>query len=231
MPWTADNQSNAEKLAADFASQYSTAVDAWTIALRTGGNAVAAKGNVTDIISRWRASVNNLEKQSDVIMSDQTVMDRLGVIATSVAEERATLAKLRSESGTRFNQADSVNPKIRTSPYTNILGLRRAFRESTRFAILIASIVFGILALATLGYIGFIVSGPAIGAISGALGSVTGAPTGVRPGLGPPAPGGRPGLGGFGPPAPGGRPGLGASAPAIRPVLGFGPVPGIGRRI
>lgn len=183
MSWTSDDQTAAEQAAYDFATQYSRAVGSWKLALETGGNAVAAQGNVSDIVNKWRSSVNNLENKSDVIMSDQTVMDKLGVIATQVADERAILAKLRNEAGTRSNQADSVNPKIRTSPYTNILGLRRTFRESTRMAILIASIIFGVLALVALGYLGFATSGPAIATITSTLG-LAGGPGSSGPGPG-----------------------------------------------
>jgi hypothetical protein len=181
MPWTAANQTAAQQVADNFATEYASAVDAWTVALRSGGNAVAAKGRVTDLVTRWRKSVNDLEQQSDVIMSDQTVMDQLGQLATQVAQERGTLAKLRSEAGSRSVQADSVNPKEKTSPYTNILGLRRTFRESTRLGILIASLVFGVLALVALGFLGYALSGP----IVAAAGSVTSAVKTTGSGTGP----------------------------------------------
>lgn len=180
MPWTAANQTAAQQVADNFASEYAVAVDAWTVALRSGGNAVAAKGRVTDLVGRWRQSVNDLEQQSDGIMSDQTAMDQLGQLATQVAQERATLAKLQSEAGSRSVQSDSVNPKAKTSPYTNILGLRRTFRESTRLGILIASIVFGVLALVALGFLGYALSGPIVAAAVSGTSAVrrTGSDTG-----------------------------------------------------
>jgi len=174
MTWTADNQAAAQQVANNFAFEYASAVDAWTIALRSGGNAVAAKGRVTDIVNRWRQSVNDLERQSDIIMSDQTAMDQLGVLATQVATEKATLAKLQNEAGTRTYQATSVNPKATTSPYTNILGLRRVFRESTRLGILIASIAFGFLALLAFALLGYSLSGPIVAAAGAVTGAVTG---------------------------------------------------------
>ena len=199
MPWTADNQAAAQVAADAFASQYADALDAWKIALQTGGNAVAAKGRVTDVVERWRTSVNSLEQQSDVIMSDQTAMDQLGQLATQVAEERATLTKLRIEAGTRSDQADSVNPKARTSPYTNILGLRRVFRESTRLTLLIITIIFGSLAFGLLCFLAFSASGPIIatagvvtGAVRGALAGAGATATGIVSPVGPIAPAGKP---------------------------------------
>jgi hypothetical protein len=185
MPWTATNQTTAQQVADNFASEYASAVDAWTVALRSGGNAIAAKGRVTDIVTRWRQSVNDLEQQSDAVMSDQTAMDQLGQLATQVAQERATLAKLQSEAGSRNVQADSVNPKAKTSPYTNILGLRRTFRESTRLGILIASLVFGVLALVALGFLGYALSGPIVAAAVSVSGAATGAMRSTGSGTGP----------------------------------------------
>ena len=184
MPWTADNQTAAQQVADNFASEYGVAVDAWTVALRSGGNAVAAKRRVTDLVDRWRQSVNDLEQQSDGIMSDQTAMDQLGQLATQVAQERGTLAKLRSEASSRSVQSDSVNPKAKTSPYTNILGLRRTFRESTRLGILIASLVFGVLALVALGFLGFALSGPIVAAAVAVTGTVTSTPKSTGPTFG-----------------------------------------------
>jgi hypothetical protein len=153
--WTETDQATAISQAASFAAQYQTAHDAWITAIQSGQNTVGAKGAVDKVVTDWQSFVNDLEQRSDTIMSDQNSMDRLGQVATQLAEERATLARLRNEAGTRSDQADSVNPKIRGSPYTNILGLRRTFRESTRFGILIASIVFGVLALCGLGFLGY----------------------------------------------------------------------------
>jgi len=183
MPWTADNQTAAQQVADNFASEYASAVDAWTVALRSGGNAVAAKQRVTDLVTRWRQSVNDLEQQSDGIMSDQTVMDQLGQLATQVAQERGTLTKLRSEAGSRSVQSDSVIPKAKPSPYTNMLGLRRTFRESTRLGILIACLVFGVLALVALGFLGYALSGPIVAAAVAVTGTVTS--TAKSSGIGP----------------------------------------------
>jgi hypothetical protein len=166
MPWTPQNQADAEKRAAAFAAEYSDAQTAWLNAIRSGASPVAAKGRVDDVVSRWQKSVSDLETQSEGIVSNPSSMDSLGQLATQLAEEKAVLAKLRSEAVTRGDQADSVNPKVRGSPYTNILGLRRSFRESTRFSILIASILFGILAVGALGFLGYRSLEPVISASS-----------------------------------------------------------------
>jgi len=155
MPWTPQNQADAEQRAAAFAAEYNDAQTAWLNAIRSGASPVAAKGRVEDVVNQWRKSVSELEQQSDAITSNQSTMDSLSQLATELAEEKAVLAKLRSEAVTRGNQATSVNPKIKGSPYTNILGLRRTFRDSTRFSILMASIVFGVLALGAIGFLGY----------------------------------------------------------------------------
>ena len=174
MPWTPQNQADAEANATRFATEYEDASTAWLNAIRSGASPVAAKGRVDDVVKRWQARVSNLENQSDVIMSDQNTMDSLGQLATQLAEEKVTLSKLRGEAVTRSDQADSVNPKMRASPYTNILGLRRTFRESTRFGILIASILFGVLALGALGFLGYQSLQPVISSASASSSSSSG---------------------------------------------------------
>jgi hypothetical protein len=84
-------------------------------------------------------------------------MDELGQLVTRLADDKVLFDQLSAEAGTRTNQSDTVNPKIQPSPYTNLLGLQRIFRQSTQTGILIASIIFGILALAVLGYLVYIV--------------------------------------------------------------------------
>jgi hypothetical protein len=182
MPWTPQNQADAEANAASMAAEYNDAQTAWLNAIRSGASPVAAKGRVDDVVKRWQKSVSDLENQSDVIMSDQNTMDSLGQLATQLAEEKVVLAKLRGEAVTRGDQADSVNPKWKASPYTNILGLRRTFRESTRLGILIASILFGILALGALSFLGYQLLQPVISASSSASSSSSsnGSQTGGR---------------------------------------------------
>lgn len=126
--------------------------EAWRNAVRSG-QPNSGQAAVEDVVRRWQQSLNALKTQSESVMSNDTVMDGLGQLAVQVAEQKATLRKLRSEAGTRSDQADSLNPKVRSSPYTNLLGLNRVFRDSTRTGILIASIVFGSLALGSLGFL------------------------------------------------------------------------------
>ncbi len=80
-------------------------------------------------------------------------MERLSASLQEVAELRDTLADLQAQAVTRTEQADSVNPKVTPSPYVNILGLQRTFRDSTRQGLLLASIVIGALALIALGFL------------------------------------------------------------------------------
>lgn len=127
---------------------------AWRdMTMNADARATTAQAAVADVIDRWQKSLNSLQAQSDHIMSNENLMDGLGQLATKMAEEKVNLQKLRGEAGTRSNQADSVNPKIRGSPHTNILWLNRTFRDSTRSGILAASIVFGTLSLGALGYL------------------------------------------------------------------------------
>lgn len=152
MPWTLTDQAAAEKVAHNFESEFNDKMTAWRNALLSGGQGQGqGQGAVDDVLLRWRQSVNSLKSQSEIILSSESVMDSLGTLANEIADEKNTLQRLRNEAVTRSDQSDSVNPKVRGSPYTNILGLQRTFRESTRFNILMVSILFGILALGALG--------------------------------------------------------------------------------
>lgn len=154
MPWTAQNQADAEQRSAAFRAEYAEKMEAWkNSTLSVDPRAAANQAAVADVLDRWQKSLNSLQAQSDHIASNENLMDSLGQLATQVAEEKVTLQKLRGEAGTRSDQADSVNPKVRGSPYTNILWLNRTFRDSTRSGILAASIVFGTLSLGALGYL------------------------------------------------------------------------------
>jgi len=154
MPWTEQNQKDAQLEADGYGVELGEKYTAWLSAVQSGapttGSALAA---VEDVMRRWQQSISSLQSQSEAIVGNDSVMDALGQLATQVAEEKSTLQKLRNEAITRTDQADSVNPKVRASPYTNILGLDRVFRDSTRFWILITSIIFGVLALGALGFL------------------------------------------------------------------------------
>jgi len=152
MPWNRQDQDMAIQKATDFKTEFKEKYDAWKNAI-LAGNAGTGQAATEDVLRRWRQQQEILQSKSDQIMSNENVMDSLGQLAIQVAEEKNTLEKLKSESVTRTDQADSVNPKVRGSPYTNILGLQRTFRSSTRLAIMIVSIVFGALAIGTLAYL------------------------------------------------------------------------------
>lgn len=152
MGWTADQQNAAQTAAANFLTEYQTAYTAWQNAIQAG-NPAQNEAAVQDVIRRWRAFTQRLREQSDDAVANEAVMDVLGALVAERAELQQTLAQLESEAGTRTDQADSLNPKPRQSPYTNILGLQRVFRESTRTAIFWASVVFAVLAILVLAYL------------------------------------------------------------------------------
>ena len=152
MGWTSDQQNTAQTTAANFLTEYQTANTAWQNAIQAG-NPAQNEAAVQDVLRRWRAFTQNLREQSDDAVANEAVMDVLGALVAERAELQQTLTQLESEAGTRANQADSLNPKPRQSPYTNILGLQRVFRESTRTAIFWASVVFAMLALLVLAYL------------------------------------------------------------------------------
>ena len=164
MPWTADQQTAAQEKVAAFSAEYGAAVSAWQNNVQAGSEG-QFEAQVQDILRRWRQFTSDLQEQSSMALADQGVMDLLGATVAEVEEQKQILERLRSEAGTRGDQADSLNPKVRPSPYTNILGLQRTFRSGTRTGILILSIVVGALALAALGYLVYnVVSRPTAGA-------------------------------------------------------------------
>jgi hypothetical protein len=173
MPWTPKQQAETERILADFERSYDGAYDEYVTALQSGAGAVAAKGKAESIISSWWSKVQDLQAQSDLMSSQQNSLDTLGQLATQITEERTALKELRSEANTRGYQSDSVNPKITGSPYTNILGLRRSFRETTRMAILVMSIIFGVIALALLAVVVFKVASPMISVGGGGRSTVS----------------------------------------------------------
>ena len=155
MTWTVSQQTAAEATNKRFRDEFKAKMDLWKNNL-SGGKTDQSQASVEDVLRRWRENMQALQASSASLIGDDSVMDRIGVLATKVASERVTLKKLQSESGTRTDQAASVNSKIRGSPSTNILWLNRMFRKSTRVYLLIFSIIFGALALGGLVY--FIIS-------------------------------------------------------------------------
>jgi hypothetical protein len=166
MGWTADQQNAAQVTATNFLTEYNTTYTAWQNAIQAG-NAAQNEAAVQDVLRRWRAFTQHLREQSDDAVANEAVMDVLGAIVAERAELQQTLVQLQSEAGTRGNQADSLNPRARQSPYTNILGLQRVFRESTRTAIFWASIIFAVLAIIVLTYL--IYSTVVVGSRTGAV--------------------------------------------------------------
>ena len=159
MPWTLQDQTRAETESAQNVHDVNKKFFEWLNAVRSGkpvfGTDHAA---LKESIRLWNLNLERLKSSSDAISSNESVMDELGQLVAQLSEDKIVLQKLQEEATTASNQSSSVNPKIRQSPYTNILGLNRVFRPSTHFAILIASIVFGVLALVVLGYLVFKVS-------------------------------------------------------------------------
>jgi len=140
-------------------ADYTVAYDAWISAVVAAGldptkaSAVGpAKTAVDSVLAKWRKEVRSL---SDSITNDSNTLDELSRLSSQVATERDNLRQLISKQGTRIQQVGSVNPKVTASPYVNIIGLRRNFRQSTKVGLIIASGVFGFLALGLLGYIGY----------------------------------------------------------------------------
>ncbi len=109
-----------------------------------------AETKVRNLIEQWRGDVNVMREAVEQQGMSSGGIDELNRLLEQIAEEKQTLTKLRSEAGTRVDQADSLNPKIRPPPYTNILGLQRTFRESTRTTLLWIAVVTAVLAAVAL---------------------------------------------------------------------------------
>lgn len=165
MPWTQEMHTTAQARLDRLSQEYQTAMTAWQNGVQAG-NPAQYEAQVQDILRRWRQFTNDLRSQSEAATANQGVMDLLGQLVAEVGDQQQTLVRLRSEAGTRADQADSLNPKVRPSPYTNILGLQRTFRESTRTTIFWVAIVFGALALGVLGYLGVKLMWPTMGGLS-----------------------------------------------------------------
>lgn len=136
---------------ANFESEYQTAVAAWSNMVQAGGSSAQGQAAADDVLRRWRGALEKLRGQSQVSqMGDGISLDILHTLVGELNEQKAVLADLQSRYGTATEQASTLNPKVRSSPYTNLLGLDRVFKPSTRMNIIIATIVFAVLALALL---------------------------------------------------------------------------------
>jgi len=171
--WTEDLHARAEAELNGFDAEFTDAMTAWKSAA-AAGNSDQGQARVEDVLRRWRDFTGRLQAGSLMATADGSTMERLTSRLAEVSELRDTLANLQGRVVTGTEQADSVNPKVTASPYVNILGLQRTFRDSTRTGLLIASIVIGVLALAVLGFliVRFVV-GSGLGALL--VGDVTGA--------------------------------------------------------
>ena len=152
MSWTKERHIAAQKTIGDFVTEYQSTMDQWKNSVQAG-QSTQGEAAIQDVLRRWRQYTMDLQAQSAAATANQSVMDLLAQLVGDVSEQKKILAELEGEAATRIDQADSLNPKVRNSPYTNILGLQRTFRDSTRTAILIACVIFGVLALGALSFL------------------------------------------------------------------------------
>lgn len=153
MTWTPAQQTEAEATNTTLKNQFSTRWAAWNDAINAGQiDTSVQKAAVQDALTRWQANMNSLQSTSEQLIGDNAAMSRISILAAQIATEKGELNKLLSESGTRSKQSDSVNPKIKSIPATNMLGLNRVFRSSTRLYLIILSVLFALLAVAALIY-------------------------------------------------------------------------------
>ena len=171
MSWTPAQQEAATAQMEQFQQQFQTALTAWQNGLLTN-NPQQFEQQTEEVLRKWRAFTEELQLSSEIVMQNQGVMNVLADLVEEMSEQKRILGRLKSEAVTREDQAHTLNPKNANSPYTNILGLQRSFSSSTRTSILIATIVFGIVALILIGVISyFSLAGP----IQSAYSTVTGA--------------------------------------------------------
>jgi hypothetical protein len=154
--WDAHKQSKAQEDFERAVAGFAAAIEAWRNALQTGNTtqATIAEAAVEEVLRNWRQEITILrERVQGAGTSEHDSIDQLSQRVQDLTEQRALLANLQSQQVTRDEQATSVNPKTVPSPYTNVLGLQRTFRNSVRQGIIIAAIVFGLVALGVLGYV------------------------------------------------------------------------------
>jgi hypothetical protein len=152
MSWTSEDQTGEQVQLDNFLGEFGKTYAGWYSGIQAGAPAQGFAAT-EEVLRKWRKHVEELRARSDQMLAAGEQLDSLQTLARQLTDERATLKDLRGEAGTRAGQAASVNPKTAGSPYVNILGLQRTFRQSTRDVILGLAIVFGVLALGTLGYL------------------------------------------------------------------------------
>jgi len=160
MPWSEDQQTQYSDRLQELVTEYSDAYTTWTNTIQDSARdpslapeADKAAAQVNSVLQNLRLFVKDLQATSSAALAQDDFLQKIRGLATQIAEEKTELAKLRSESITRDEQSQSLNPRAKPSPYINILGLHRTFRDSTRFAILMTSILFGVLACVCLAYL------------------------------------------------------------------------------
>jgi len=183
MSSTVDVDANAQRLYNDANTMFNadkdrvrSSFDAWKAKMsavgcsQTDQPTQVALQAVESALNTWRSHINEQMERAGNKMDHH--VDTIGVLATQVADDKVILQKLRSEAGTRVDQANTVNPKIVGTPSSNILWLNRNFRASTRATLLVSSIVLGILAAVGLAY--FIYASEIIQNTAGVIASTTG---------------------------------------------------------
>lgn len=161
MSWTAAQQAGLKKEWEDLSVEFFGAANAWWGAIADA----AREPDLSPEVGRKEAQLDSViarmrlysERVRDLVESQASggLLDDLAALSSEIADEKRTLEKLRSEAVTREEQGDSLNPKVTASPYVNILGLNRTFRQSTWTTLLVVSIVFAALALGLIGYLVF----------------------------------------------------------------------------
>ena len=133
-----------------FVNEFNAAYTAWTNAVQAQSRqSPAAQAATEDVVHRWRLYNEMLKARSITDMNNASSMSTLENLVAQISEDRITLARLRGEAATRTDQADSLNPRITNSPYTNILG--KMIQPGTWNALLAASVLFGALTLVLTG--------------------------------------------------------------------------------
>lgn len=117
----------------------------------SGGSAAQGQAATENVLRQWRADLEKLRDQ--ISIKDGAVLDKLHIQVGEITEQKAVLKELQSRHGTAAEQASIVEPKARSSPYTNLLGLERVFKPSTRIHLIIAAVLFAVLALILLGWL------------------------------------------------------------------------------
>jgi hypothetical protein len=187
--WTPQLQMDAMNQLSGFVGEFVKAMESWKSAA-AAGNSGQGQAQVDDVLRRWRDFTEKLQSGSIMLASGGNITERMAEKLKEVHDLRESLENLQKRLVTGEGQALSVDPKVTASPYVNILGLQRTFREPTRNALLAASIVIGFVALIVLGaIIYFFVTGSGLAAlVSGdvpgatkAFGAFTAGP--YRPGV------------------------------------------------